>query len=191
MRNLNRIINKQLLNNLTYKKKNLLLAIGMVMSVFIVYSFGIKKTINAYIVYSDAKNKMELAVNAPKMAAQLENELMEMDKKIGSHNTREQNTSEVLLGLLTNYCQDNHAVLREFPKTTVAEEGDMLIETNQFMIGGNFSTLINLVYILEQKNKLGKVASVNYQLKKDFKTKEMQLTATVFLQNIKKEKHEK
>jgi len=178
------------LKNLTYKKKNLLLAVGMVLAVFIVYSFGIKKTVDAYTVYSDAKNKMELAANAPKMAFQLEKELIEMDKKIGSHNISEQNTSEALLGLITNYCQNNHAVLREFPKTTVAEEGDMLIETNQFMIGGNFSTLINLVYILEQKNKLGKVASVCYQLKKDFKTKEMQLTATVFLQNIKKANHE-
>ena len=59
------------------------------------------------------------------------------------------------------------------------------------MIGGNFSTLINLVYLLEQKYNLGKIASVNYQLKKDFKTKEMQLTATIFLQNIKKKNHEK
>ena len=180
-----------MLNNLTYKKKNLLLIISILLAVFIVYVFGIKKTINAYSVYSDAKNKMELAANAPVMAAQLEKELMQMDEKIGNHNTREQNTSEALLGLITTYCQNNHAVLREFPKTTVAPEGDMLIETNQFMVGGDFSTLINLVYILEQKNKLGKVASVNYQLKKDFKTKEMLLTATVFLQNIKKKQHEK
>ena len=140
----------------------------------------------AYQKYSDSKNEMELAANAPAMADQLQKELQQMDVKIGNHNTREQNTAEALLGLITGYCQNNHAVLREFPETTVAEEGNMLIETNQFVVGGDFFTLINLVYTLEQKNKLSKVASVNYQLKKDFKTKEMLLTATVFLQNIKK-----
>ena len=176
---------------ITYKKKNVLLIIGTVLSVLFVYTLGIKKTINAYEEYADSKKKMELAANAPVMARQLEKELMQMDVKLGNQNTKERNTDEALLGLLTNYCQNNHAVLREFPQTSIAEQGDMSIETNQFMVGGNFSTLINLVYTLEQKNKLGKVASANYQLKKEFKTKEMVLTSTIFLQNIKKKQHEK
>ncbi len=133
---------------------------------------------------------MEQAANAPVMADQLEKELIRMDAKIGNHNTREENMNEALLSLITTYCQSNHAVLREFPETTVTQDGDLSVETNQFMIGGNFFTLINLVYLLEQKYSLGKVAAVNYQLKKDFKTKEMQLTATIFLQNIKKKHHE-
>lgn len=164
----------------------MLLIAGVILMVLLVYSLGIKKTMNAYMEYSDAKKKMELAANAPEMAAQLEKKLSEMNAKMGDQNTKEQNTTEALLSLIANYCQNNHAVLREFPQTTMAEAENMSIETNRFTIGGDFSTLVNLAYILEQKNKLGKVASVNYQLKKDFKTKEMLLTATVFLQNIKK-----
>jgi hypothetical protein len=163
----------------------LLIAVTM-LTALLVYSFGIKKTMSAYIAYSDAKKKMEFAANAPEMASQLEKKLAGMDTKIGDQNTKEQNTTDALLSLITNYCQNNHAVLREFPQTTIAEAENMTIETNRFTIGGDFSTLLNLAYILEQKNKLGKVASVNYQLKKDFKTKEMLLTATLFLQNIKK-----
>jgi hypothetical protein len=141
--------------------------------------------------FSENKVKMEQAANAPEMAAQLEKELIHMDAKIGNHHTKNPNVDEALLSLITDYCQSHHAVLREFPETTYAEDGELEVETNQFMIGGNFATLINLVYLLEQKYNLGKVIAVNYQLKKDFKTKELQLTARVFLQNIKKKSHEK
>ena len=180
-----------MLENLTYKKKNLLLGITAILLLFVVYSFGISKTIKAYQEYSESESKMKIAENAPQMAAQLEKELMIMDIKLGSQNTIGQDTAETLLSLITNYCQHNHAVLREFPQTSTANQGDMVIETNQFVVGGNFSTILKLVYILEQKNKIGKVASVKYQLKKDFKTKEMLLTASVFIQNIKKKDHEK
>lgn len=180
-----------MLTNLTYKKKNLLLLVSSVIVMFLVYSLAIKKTIAEYSRFLGNKEKLERAVNAPAMATQLEKELIRMDTKIGNHNAKNINIDDALLSLLTDYCQSHHAVLREFPETTHTEDGDLEIETNQFMIGGNFSTLINLVYLLEQKYNLGKITSVNYQLKKDFKTKEMQLTATIFLQNIKKKNHEK
>ena len=177
--------------NLTYKRKNLLLGVAAVLLVFIVYSLGVSKTIKAYHDYSDAKARMEMAQNAPLMAAQLERELILMDAKMGTTKAFKQNTAETLLNLITNYCQSNHAVLREFPRTTIDMQGDLTIETNQFVLEGNFATILKLIYNLEQKNKIGKVASVKYQLKKDFKTKEMVLTASVFIQNIKKTDHEK
>lgn len=140
--------------------------------------------------FAENKNKMEEAANAPVMTKQLEKELTRMDAKIGNHNTRQINVNETLLSLITNYCQSHHAILHEFPEATYAENGSLIVETNQFMVGGDFATLLNLVYLLEQKYNLGKIAAVNYQLKKDFKTGKMQLTASVFLQNIKKKNHE-
>ncbi len=178
-----------MLKNLTYKKKNQLLIIVSVLALYLIYAFAVKKTIAAYSEYNKAENQIELAVNAPVMAAQLESQLLQMDSKIGKQNVNGQNAEQALLELITNYCQNNHAVLREFPETTIAKQGDLFIETNLFVVEGEFASLINLVYILEQKNKLGKIASVRYQLKKDFKTKEMALTAAIYLQNVKQ--HEK
>lgn len=176
---------------LTYKRKNQLLIAGMIVTFLLVYVFAIKKTIAAYSDYSQAKTKVELAENAPVIAAALQKQLMQIDARIGSSDTTHQKTGEPLLELVTNYCQDHQAVLREFPQTIATVQGDMIVETNRFMVEGSFSTLINLVYVLEQKNKLGKITSVKYALQKDFKTKEMLLTATVFLQNVKKKNHEK
>lgn len=175
--------------NLTYKRKNQLLIIVSVLALYLIYAFAVKKTIEIYSEYTKAEKQIELAANAPAMAARLESQLLQMNSKIGKQNINGQNTEQALLELITNYCQNNHAVLREFPETTIAKQGDMFIETNLFVVEGEFASLINLVYILEQKNRLGKIASVRYQLKKDFKTKEMTLTAAIYLQNVKQ--HEK
>jgi len=177
--------------NLTYKKKNLLLLIVAVLVGFMVYFLAVKKTAAAYSEFNENKIRVEQAASAPLLAEQMEKELIVMDSKIASQNNHYENVDEALLSLITTYCQNHHAVLREFPETSYSEDGELSIETRQFRIGGNFFTLINLVYLLEQKYNLGKLVSVNYQLKKDFKTKEMQLTATIFLQNIKKKSHEK
>lgn len=176
--------------NLTYKKKNQLFIIVSLSTVYLIYVFAVKKTIASYSEYIKAESQIELAANAPVMAAQLEKQLLQMDSKIGKQNINGENTEQALLELITNYCQNNHAILREFPETTVAKQGDLFIETNLFVVEGEFTSLVNLVYILEQKNKLGKIASVRYQLKKDFKTKDMALTAAIYLQNVKQH-HEK
>lgn len=172
--------------NLTYKKKNILLMIVAVLALYLIYVLGIKKTFVAYSEYIKAQSQIELAANAPIMAAQLEKQLLQIDSKIGKQNMNGQNTGQALLELITNYCQKNHALLLEFPETIDTKQGNLLIETNVIVVEGNFSSLINLVYLLEQKNKLGKIASVRYQLKKDIKTKEMALKAAIYLQNIKK-----
>lgn len=177
--------------NLTYKRKNLLLLLAAILFVFLIYTLAIKKTWLAYYVYNDAKEKIELAANAPIMAAKLEKELITMDAKIGNQNKNGTNTEQALIELLTTYSQNNNVVLREFPEATDADQGNIVIETNQFVIEGTFSKLINLVHLLEQKVKLGKVASAHYQLKKDIKTREMALTVTIFVQNIKKKQNEK
>ena len=71
---------------------------------------------------------MEQASNAPAMTQQLEKELKHMEAKIGTHRAQE-STNEELLSLITDYCQSHHAVLREFPETTLTQEGDLMIET--------------------------------------------------------------
>jgi len=164
---------------------------GMLLTLLLAYLLAVKRTVEAYRNYTAASQKAELADNAPMLQAQLEKELMQMDAKLAGSNSSGKPTEQQLLEQVTNYCQDQHIVLREFPQATSALQGDMLVETNRFTVEGNFAALLNLVYILEQKNRLGKIVSVHYALGKDMKTKEMLLTATVFLQNVKKQEHEK
>lgn len=171
--------------NITYKKKNKLLLIGVVLLIIVLYNFAFKKTILAYSDCKNAENQIAIAANAPMMVAQLKKQLLRIEETIGTNETNNK-SEQALLELVTNYCQSNSAVLNEFPKSTFANQGDLIIETNRFVIQGNFSTLIKLVYLLEQKEKMGQLASVHYQLKKDIITKKNALFVTIYLQKVKK-----
>lgn len=176
--------------NLTYKKKNRLLLIGAILFAMAVYSFALERTYHTYKDCTALEMQLKLAQDAPQKTITLEKRLAEMDALAGNQRGVGMNVQQVLLGSITSYCQNNNVVLREFPKTIETEEKDLLIETNVFVIEGSFSKLLTFIYQLEQKDKIGRIASLLFQTKKDFKTKSLSLTAMIYVQSIKKQNNE-
>lgn len=174
---------------LTYKKKNRWLVVGAILLAMIVYSLFlfIKRTAMSISECKELEKRTALAANAPMQIEKIQSELMTLNSVIGSDQRSESPAREELLGLLTDYCQRSGVVLREFPQTVIKQDKDLLVETNIFTIEGQYTKLLKLVYELEQKKKIGKVSSVTYQAKKDNTTKRLVLTATIYLQNIKKQ----
>lgn len=180
-----------MLQKLTYKTKNRLLLIASILLAFASYQLSFKKTIEAYRACTNSEAKLELASNAPELVNELENKVAKMNALLGNQNKDNKLQEQALLELVTHYCQENDAVLRDFPQNVSSLQEHMLVTTNRFVVEAKFATLVKLVYLLEQKNNLGKVVSVRYQYKKDNKTREMALTATIYLQNIKRNSDEK
>jgi len=173
------------LTDLTYKKKNGLLLAGSICFFIIVYFMAIKKTVILYNECSKLTNQEQLGANAPQKIALLEKQLISIENIIGNQVNPEIDNQQLLLEFLTNYCEKQNITLKEFPKPIVAGDKDFIVETNIFVVEGNFIKLLNLIYSLEQKQKIGNIASIHFKTKKNYKTKRMALTVTVYLQNIK------
>jgi hypothetical protein len=172
---------------LTYKKKNKILLAGICFTALFIYSFTFKKT---FILINNVKAteaKIEIAKDAPSKSQQLKRKLDLINNKISVYNNTSTNNQQSLLELVTEYCKNNGTILLEFPMVIEEVNAGFIIETNRFVVQGDFNSLLSLVYILEQKNIVGKIAAVNYQVKKDTKTKETILTSTIYLQNIKRQ----
>ncbi len=173
--------------NLTYELKIRWMLLIAVFAGFIIYSIFIQKTIATANECDVLKKRMALAANAPGEIERINTELATLNSIVGSGKRLETPVREDLLSLLTNFGQNHSIVLREFPPTLVKQDNDLLVETNMFTVEGSYTKLLALVYELEQKKKIGKVSSVIYQTKKDNATKRLVLTATIYLQNIKKQ----
>ena len=111
---------------------------------------------------------------------------MELNQILGGKQLTDTNTQQALLNVIANYCRDNKTVLREFPKAISKEKNDFVVETNFFTVEGDFVKLLSLVYLLEQKERIGRIASVFFQSKRDVRTKALSLSATIYVQNVKK-----
>ncbi|MBI4946046.1 MAG: hypothetical protein HY840_06560 [Bacteroidetes bacterium] len=176
--------------NLSYKNKNKLLLAGVVLLVFIAYSFVIKDTLVLYGDCADMTSKLEMASDAPVKAAMVQKKIDEMNGLLGTHKEQGDEVQQDLLGTVTGFCQKNNILLKEFPKAIVNTEKDFTVETNIFTVEGSFAKLLDLVYLLEQKSRIGKVASVRFLTRVDIKTKTLFLTAKVYFQNARKIENE-
>jgi len=178
--------------NLTYKKKNRLLIAGIVLLSFISYRMAFRNTFNVYTGINSLEEQLKLADDAPQKVAGLQARLAGMDQVLGRGQSgwkSDTGIQQSLLGIVTDYCQKNNVTLREFPKTIQKAQGEYLVETNFFVVEGGFIKLLELLYLLEQKNRAGKVASANFSTKKDYKTKALNLTSTIYVQNVKRISH--
>ena len=175
-----------MLQQLTYKKKNLVLLGGAVLFALVIYFSAINKTIDLYSQCDQLEEQLLLAENASGQLAQLQNELQEIESIFSDGEEANNNYQQLLMETVSNYCFKNKVVLREFPTPTVLNEQDFSVETNMVVVAGNFTDLLKLAYLLEQKNKTGKIASLQFQTKRDYKTKQIALTANIYLQNVKK-----
>jgi hypothetical protein len=174
---------------LTYKKKNRALVIITVLSAVLIYEAALKKTIVAYSSCKSLELQVQDANDAPKKMNELQIKNARMDMLLGNGG-KYLDVQESILGIVTNYCHENTLVLEEFPTPMIEKNNGIVIETNVFTIEGGFNKLLNLIYLFEQKYKIGKVVSVIYQVKKENSSSSTKLNVTIYLQNINKQGHE-
>ena len=175
----------KLFATLSFKQKNKYLAIGAGVFVVVIYLFAISHTISEYHQVKELKRKVQKAKQSPGQMAVLENRLAFINSKVNDYLIDSTRNQEGILDAVSTFCQKNNLILREFPKTGFEEQKDITIETNVIIAEGTYINLLRLIYELEHKNKVGKVASVNFNYFMDTKRKKQVLTATIYLQNIR------
>lgn len=174
-----------MLKRFSYNKKNKYLIALAILLPFILYVFAIKKTVLAYNEFEKNSIQLDSITQVPVLYSKLKKELDFIDQQLGAQDIGH-NYLDSLIEAVTNYCQVNSIILKEFPKTNVIKKDNLIVETNKIVLEGDFISLLKFVYLLENKRNYGKVVSVYYQSKMDYRTNKFNLTSTVYLQNIKK-----
>lgn len=179
-----------MLSDFNYKKKNRLLAIGAVVLLFLSWQLAFAKTFSLWAQCRDMEEQLQAVSEAPGQSLAMKERLLRLDRTLGGREISDTNIRQVLLGIVTGYCQKNNTILRDFPKPVSTIENDYMVETNIISVEGSFGKLLDLVYRLEQRDRIGKIASVDFHTRQDPRTKVMSLVATVYIQNVKKINHE-
>jgi hypothetical protein len=171
---------------MNWKQKNKLLLAGGIVLLWIVYSFAISNTLALRRDCLVLKQQLDSASGAPSRLATLKLELQQLETVTNSNDTSTI-LHERLLGIVADYCQQNNSVLRDFASPVCYRQQEWLIETHPIVVEGTFVNLLKLVHALEQE-KVGKIISVDFHSKRDNKTQALSLTATIYVQNIIREK---
>lgn len=168
-----------------WKQKNKLLLIGGLVLLWSVYSFAISNTIDTRSQCNKLQLQLDSASDAPSRLIHLKQEFQQLETITNSSDTLT-TLHERLLGIVTNYCQENDLVLRDFASPVCYRQQEWLVETHPVIVEGAYVNLLKLVHKLE-KEKTGKIVSVDFRSRRDNKTQQLSLTATIYVQNIIRE----
>jgi hypothetical protein len=175
-----------MLNNLSNKYRCYVIWGASLFGCLLVYFTLVTSVMNKI----DQREEMVAQLNAIQYASthikQLEKEIGKANKLLGTSSNDISSFQQELLSIVSQYSKKNNLVLRDFPEPTIEQKDDFLIETNIFEVSGKYKNLVQLVYLFEQKQKIGKVASVSFQKKKDIINRKEYLSALVYIQNIRK-----
>jgi hypothetical protein len=173
-----------LFDNLTYRKKNEYLLIGVLVFAVLVYLLAISKTLDLWQQNKELEIQLAKVAHAPSQIKTLEAKLAAYDATLGSFVVEDNDSQEELVRVANEFCQRNHLILREVPEHIIEEEKDLEIITTRITAQGDFGNLLKMLHYFE-KNKMARVASAKFEKTEDFKTRKTYLALHLLLQNIK------
>lgn len=172
-------------NKITYRKKFLLLQIFFLLFALVVYKISVKKTIEVKKQLNSLNKQINDLNEAPQKILVLQQKLSHLNGAVEFFFYNQHSMQDFMLEKITKYCRSNHVLIKEYPKAIIQEKADYTLETNYLVFEGGFRDLLILLYHIEQKYKLGKVASARFYKTINSKTKIPKLYMELTIQNIR------
>ena len=167
------------------KQKNIALLIGLVLLLWVANRLSFSKTFELKKQYEISQKEQKLFSNVSQKLLSLQQQNVYYDsilksKKISTESSFQNN----LLQTITSFADTTNTKVVAFKDPHKFKVNETLINTFSFTLNGNFSKIVQLIYILEQQYKLGKIVSVNFEKKKNYKRNNTFLECTILLQQI-------
>ncbi|WP_299432227.1 hypothetical protein [uncultured Aquimarina sp.] len=171
---------------MTQKNKNIALIIGLVLVLFIAYQYGFSKTFVLSKEVSKLEDQKEAYQSAPAQLAALANKEKQLDEILKKNNVEGNSLQNNILKVLNTLSNDSGYTIIAFeePHIYLDEVSQKTTTTYNFTLQGDYKSLINVVYALEQKYSFGNVINVNFEKKKNFRTGKSFLQCQILLQRI-------
>lgn len=163
----------------SYKQKNQWLVFGTVLLLLVAYWFSFRKTVEAHQQNITLTQQSQQIQSASFTIQQLEKQLskIKINQDIPFNQT-------VLFEKVSQFCESNQLNILTFDEPKIVQSDDYEVTTNYIEVEGSFKSITELVYELEQQLKLGRMASVHYELAYNRKAKRDFLIGKLYVQNI-------
>lgn len=171
-----------MLERFTYNQKTWGLIISAVLLTIVGYYLAISPTFELQHKINKAEVEIEKAKTASSDVKKATKELAKLEQMVGQTSASFEIFQKELLNAVVPFADENHIKVTEIKLPHLAQKNTYEVQTLQIVCKGNFEQLSRLLDHI-QRNNIGRVCSVNYELKKDYKLKKRFLYATFYIQN--------
>jgi len=175
-----------MLQNFTYQKKIYLIA-GVFLLFFIVaYNLVFSKT---FALFKDTKVKTEKLTWLKEKEKEIPLLQAQMEMLNKAYNSSDSSSiRDQLTAFISDFAENNESVVTEIPAKSFYSSTNLNVQTNKFVIKGNFKNLVLLLNAVERDyNYSAKVVSAKFYSIKDLQTKRTNLYLALVTQSFKQQ----
>ena len=166
----------------TYKQKTGILIVGALLLLFIGYKIAISPTFALLGKIDVQETKINKAKTANSDISKALKSLALLKTKVGKTSPSFEEFQKELLNSVVPFAETKKIKISEIKLPHKASKNNYEIQTLQIECKANFKALTELLNHIQKEN-IGRVCSVNYELRKDYKLKRRFLYATFYVQN--------
>lgn len=174
-----------MLKKLSHKNKSVAIFAGFFLFLFIGYKLSFSKTFELRNEISAKEDKLAWLKEKEKEIPFLQSKMNLIEKFCNNDSS---SVRDKLTSFISDFAEQNNCVVTEIPSFNTYKHEDISIQTNRFVIKGNFKNLLTILFELEKNNKLNaKVMSAKFFTSKDMLTKRKSLSLTLITQSFKQD----
>jgi len=168
------------------RTKNILLVVGMLALLLIAYQYGFAKTFSLSTQVSKLEEEKEKYLAAPKQLAALTKKEQQLDNILAKNNVEGSSVQHNLLKTINELSETAKikVVAFEEPHGYMDSTSKEHRITYDFTIEGDYKSLRNVIFALEQHYSFGNIAQVQFEKKKNYRSGTRYLQCRVLLQRI-------
>ena len=171
------------IDNLTYKSKNILLAVVFLLLLGSTYYLSVDPTIEMIKAVNTLNDEMRKAENAPIRIARLNEQMTEWDENINAA----ENGNELHLLIFDEISKVSEStgvqVLGNRCLSSRVDKG-ITVDTYETTLSGDFKSLEKTLFQMEQNMKYGFVSSVSFELIKNKRDGKDELNLKIIIQTM-------
>ena len=169
---------------MSIKQKNIALFLVFMLTLVISYKFAINNTLMERQKLSSLYKEKILFKNAPKQLSLLQQREEYYNSILTKHQLNGSSLQNSLLKTINIFANTNNLKVVSFLEPHTIHKNELSIKTYEFVIEGNYNSIINLVYQLEQETKFGEIINLHFERKKNFRTNNNYLQIKVLLRSF-------
>ncbi|MBN1339750.1 MAG: hypothetical protein JXA03_10530 [Bacteroidales bacterium] len=170
----------------TYKQKYRALIVITLLLAWVIYSFALQRTLSLAASCRDLQEEMEHVGSLDERVKELSSQVRQLDALLGSSDTTGKDFSRLILEKAGSFCENNGITLTGMPRENVTEKEGHLVTSNVVVVEGDYCSLLDLVYHIEQVWKLPGLAAADFYSVADLRSGTSTLKVKLYLQNVRK-----
>lgn len=170
--------------SMTYSKKVYTIFGCFLLFILLAYKFSFSKTIKLYSETKIKQDKLAWLKEKEKEIPALQSQMALLDKAYNSSDSS--SIRDQLTAFISDYAEEHECTVTEIPEKSYYSSSQLNIQTNKFVIKGQYKDLLQLMLNVETNyNYTAKVVSGKFHSIKDLQTKKTNLYLTLITQSFR------